>query len=122
MIDLKNCKCLNLSFNNLVSINGLKDFLFIEELILDNNNLENLRYLPVMSNLRILSINNNKVTKILLFYFLNKSKKKNGIFYVYTKKYFKCKYTKAKKYIKFICRALYIRYFSFVRSKNFYYP
>ncbi|KAL2726718.1 leucine-rich melanocyte differentiation-associated protein-like [Vespula squamosa] len=58
------CLSLDLSYNELISITGLKDFSRLEELILDNNRLRDLNTLPSMPSLTTLSLNNNKITDI----------------------------------------------------------
>ncbi|KAF7987718.1 hypothetical protein HCN44_003581 [Aphidius gifuensis] len=58
------CVSLDLSYNELTSVSALKDYQYLEELILDNNNLRDLRTLPLMPKLKTLSINNNKVKDI----------------------------------------------------------
>ncbi|XP_012284073.1 leucine-rich melanocyte differentiation-associated protein-like isoform X2 [Orussus abietinus] len=58
------CLSLDLSFNELTSISAVRDFTCLEELILDNNDLRDLRSLPPMPTIRTLSLNNNKITDI----------------------------------------------------------
>lgn len=53
---------LDLSYNNLSSVSGLRDFSQLEELVLDNNQLRDLNTLPLMPGLTTLSLNNNKVS------------------------------------------------------------
>ncbi|KAI4480562.1 hypothetical protein M0804_010115 [Polistes exclamans] len=66
LVRVVGCTCLSLdiSYNELTSITGLKDFLRLEELILDNNQLRDLKTLPSMPCLTTLSLNNNKITDI----------------------------------------------------------
>ncbi|KAG8033822.1 hypothetical protein G9C98_008303 [Cotesia typhae] len=59
-----NCISLDLSYNELTSISGLKECLCLEELILDNNKLYDLITLPVMDALTTISLNNNKLIDI----------------------------------------------------------
>ncbi|XP_015600867.1 leucine-rich melanocyte differentiation-associated protein isoform X2 [Cephus cinctus] len=58
------CVSLDLSYNALSSVSALKDCTDLEELILDNNCLEDLKTLPVMPSLTTLSVNNNKLADI----------------------------------------------------------
>ncbi|KAG7188059.1 hypothetical protein KM043_013224 [Ampulex compressa] len=58
------CRSLDLSYNELTSVSAVKDFLQLEELILDNNKLENLNTLPRMPTLSTLSVNNNKLMDV----------------------------------------------------------
>ncbi|XP_076248920.1 leucine-rich melanocyte differentiation-associated protein isoform X2 [Calliopsis andreniformis] len=58
------CTTLDLSYNELTSITAVKYFERLEELILDNNKLRDLRTLPLMPTLTTLSLNNNKITDI----------------------------------------------------------
>lgn len=55
------CTSLDLSYNELASISAVRDFVNLEELILDNNKLRDCSTLPHMPNLLTLSLNNNKV-------------------------------------------------------------
>ncbi|KZC04548.1 Leucine-rich repeat-containing protein C10orf11 like protein, partial [Dufourea novaeangliae] len=55
------CTSLDLSYNELTSIAAIKDFERLQELILDNNKLRDLKTLPQMSTLTTLSLNNNEV-------------------------------------------------------------
>ncbi|KAG5335362.1 LRMDA protein, partial [Acromyrmex heyeri] len=57
----RDCLGLDLSYNELSTISGIKDFEQLQELILDNNKLDNLKTLPHMPTLTTLSLNNNKV-------------------------------------------------------------
>ncbi|XP_060071446.1 leucine-rich melanocyte differentiation-associated protein-like [Ylistrum balloti] len=55
---------LDLSFNQLQSLNGLDQFVNLEELILDNNCFdENLKF-PKMESLHTLTVNKNKITNL----------------------------------------------------------
>lgn len=54
-------KSLDLSFNNLSTLNHSELFPDLEELVLDNNNLDDSIKLPHLPNLQILSMNNNNV-------------------------------------------------------------
>lgn len=56
-----NCLSLDLSYNELSSLLAVKDFVNLEELILDNNSLRDLNSLPKLPKLKTLSLNNNKV-------------------------------------------------------------
>ncbi|XP_011693938.1 PREDICTED: leucine-rich repeat-containing protein C10orf11 [Wasmannia auropunctata] len=58
------CLSLDLSYNELTTISGIKDFEQLQELILDNNKLDNLKTLPYMPTLTTLSVNNNKISNI----------------------------------------------------------
>ncbi|XP_012269040.1 leucine-rich melanocyte differentiation-associated protein-like [Athalia rosae] len=58
------CTALDLSYNNLVSVTGLKEFIHLEELVLDNNCLRDLNTLPRLPGLTTLSVNNNKLSDI----------------------------------------------------------
>ncbi|XP_011503196.1 PREDICTED: leucine-rich repeat-containing protein C10orf11-like [Ceratosolen solmsi marchali] len=58
------CIALDLSYNKLKTISAIKDFIYLEELILDNNDLQDLQTLPVIPTLTTLSLNNNKITDI----------------------------------------------------------
>ena len=55
-------KKLDLSFNSLKLLDGLESFVYIEELILDNNQLDENVEFPFNQNLNTLSINKNKVS------------------------------------------------------------
>lgn len=55
------CLGLDLSYNELTTISGVKGFKQLQELILDNNKLDNLKTLPHIPTLTTLSLNNNKV-------------------------------------------------------------
>ncbi|XP_018585634.1 leucine-rich melanocyte differentiation-associated protein [Scleropages formosus] len=57
-------KRLDLSFNQLRSLAGLKDFCELEELIVDNNLLGNNLELPRLAHLHTLTLNKNKITDI----------------------------------------------------------
>ncbi|XP_077290467.1 leucine-rich melanocyte differentiation-associated protein-like isoform X2 [Arctopsyche grandis] len=57
-------ECLDLSYNCLVSLNGLNGFPALQDLILDNNRLTEIRPLPYMRNLATLSLNNNLITNL----------------------------------------------------------
>ncbi|KAL6420385.1 hypothetical protein ACFW04_014823 [Cataglyphis niger] len=59
-----NCLGLDLSFNELTTVSGVKDFEQLQELILDNNKLNDLKTLPCISTLTTLSLNNNKISNI----------------------------------------------------------
>ncbi|XP_018303222.1 leucine-rich repeat-containing protein C10orf11 isoform X2 [Mycetomoellerius zeteki] len=58
------CLGLDLSYNELSTISGIKDFEQLQELILDNNKLDNLKTLPHIPTLTTLSLNNNKIFNI----------------------------------------------------------
>lgn len=58
------CTSLDLSYNELTSITGVKDFTQLQELVLDNNKLRDLKTLPSIPTLTTLSLNNNKLTDI----------------------------------------------------------
>ncbi|KAG5329144.1 LRMDA protein, partial [Acromyrmex charruanus] len=60
----RDCLGLDLSYNELSTISGIKDFEQLQELILDNNKLDNLKTLPHMPTLTTLSLNNNKIFNI----------------------------------------------------------
>ncbi|XP_066600783.1 leucine-rich melanocyte differentiation-associated protein-like [Prorops nasuta] len=60
----KECTSLDLSYNELTSISGIKDYANLQELVLDNNNLHHLRTLPYIPTLNTLSLNNNKLSDI----------------------------------------------------------
>ncbi|XP_050428710.1 leucine-rich melanocyte differentiation-associated protein-like isoform X2 [Adelges cooleyi] len=55
-------RSLDLSFNNLTTLNHSEHFSELEELILDNNHLDDKIILPHLPNLHTLSLNNNKIT------------------------------------------------------------
>ncbi|CAD1471767.1 unnamed protein product, partial [Heterotrigona itama] len=55
------CMGLDLSYNELTSISVVKHFRSLQELILDNNKLRDLKTLPCIPTLTTLSLNNNKV-------------------------------------------------------------
>ncbi|KPP62265.1 leucine-rich repeat-containing protein C10orf11-like, partial [Scleropages formosus] len=55
-------KRLDLSFNQLRSLAGLKDFCELEELIVDNNLLGNNLELPRLAHLHTLTLNKNKIS------------------------------------------------------------
>ncbi|KAJ8664334.1 hypothetical protein QAD02_005996 [Eretmocerus hayati] len=55
------CTSLDVSYNELMSISSLRDFPYLQELILDNNDLRDLRSLPELPKLLTLSLNNNKI-------------------------------------------------------------
>lgn len=58
----------DLSFNQLTSLDGLEFFSRLEELILDNNQLgDNIR-IPKTQSITTLSLNNNKVIRVCIFY------------------------------------------------------
>ncbi|XP_061601594.1 leucine-rich melanocyte differentiation-associated protein [Cololabis saira] len=57
-------KRLDLSFNQLRSLAGLKMFTELEELVVDNNVLGNDLQLPRLSNLHTLTLNKNQLTDI----------------------------------------------------------
>ncbi|XP_018366038.1 PREDICTED: leucine-rich repeat-containing protein C10orf11-like isoform X2 [Trachymyrmex cornetzi] len=59
-----NCLGLDLSYNELSTLSGIKDFEQLQELILDNNKLDNLKSLSHMPTLTTLSLNNNKIFNI----------------------------------------------------------
>ncbi|RWS00647.1 leucine-rich repeat-containing protein C10orf11-like isoform X1, partial [Dinothrombium tinctorium] len=56
----KQAKRLDLSYNSLVSLEGIENFIQLQELILDNNNLDDNVHFPSNANLRLLSLNKNK--------------------------------------------------------------
>ncbi|OXU25834.1 hypothetical protein TSAR_007022, partial [Trichomalopsis sarcophagae] len=58
------CMGLDLSYNELTSVSALKDYPYLQELVLDNNELKDLRTLPEMPLLTTLSVNNNKIGDI----------------------------------------------------------
>lgn len=55
---------LDLSFNRIKSVNGLEEFLNLEELVLDNNNINTMTSFPHLAHLHTLTLNKNKLTKI----------------------------------------------------------
>jgi len=57
---------MDISFNKLINLNGIELFYNLNELILDNNRLNelSLKFNKVMSNIKILSLNNNKVRRL----------------------------------------------------------
>ncbi|XP_078055691.1 leucine-rich melanocyte differentiation-associated protein isoform X3 [Mustelus asterias] len=57
-------KRLDLSFNLLRSLEGLEEFICLEELILDNNLLRNDLKLPRLPHLHTLTINKNQITEL----------------------------------------------------------
>lgn len=57
----EDCTSLDLSYNELTSITAVKHFQRLQELILDNNKLRDLKTLPRIPTLTTLSLNNNKV-------------------------------------------------------------
>ncbi|XP_038639121.1 leucine-rich melanocyte differentiation-associated protein isoform X2 [Scyliorhinus canicula] len=57
-------KRLDLSFNLLRSLEGLEEFICLEELILDNNLLRNDLKLPRLPHLNTLTINKNQITEL----------------------------------------------------------
>ncbi|XP_025415013.1 leucine-rich melanocyte differentiation-associated protein-like isoform X1 [Sipha flava] len=57
-------KSLDLSFNNLTTLNHSELFSDLEEFVLDNNNLNDNIKLPRLPNLQILSMNNNNITDL----------------------------------------------------------
>ncbi|XP_009886964.1 PREDICTED: leucine-rich repeat-containing protein C10orf11 homolog [Charadrius vociferus] len=57
-------KRLDLSFNLLRSLEGLKTFSYLEELILDNNLLGNDLLLPRLPHLHTLTLNKNQITEL----------------------------------------------------------
>lgn len=60
-----NCtKRLDLSFNQLRSLQGLEEFTGLEELILDNNLLSNELRLPSLPHLHTLTLNKNQITDL----------------------------------------------------------
>ncbi|KAL7307366.1 hypothetical protein TKK_0000553 [Trichogramma kaykai] len=59
-----NCKSLDLSFNELSSLGALRDFVDLQQLVLDNNCLRNIRSLPPLPNVTTLSLNNNKIIDV----------------------------------------------------------
>ncbi|EFN84386.1 Leucine-rich repeat-containing protein C10orf11-like protein [Harpegnathos saltator] len=59
-----NCLGLDLSYNELTTVSSVKNFEQLQELILDNNQLSDLKTLPRMLTLTTLSLNNNKISNI----------------------------------------------------------
>ncbi|XP_034949981.1 leucine-rich melanocyte differentiation-associated protein-like [Chelonus insularis] len=59
-----NCVTLDLSYNQLTSISALKDYGNLQELILDNNKLRDLKTLPYVPALTTISLNNNELSDI----------------------------------------------------------
>ena len=55
---------LELSFNGFTSLRSVRDFKRIEELVVDNNRLESPLQLPPLPKLRVLSLNNNRITDL----------------------------------------------------------
>ncbi len=53
---------LDLSHNNINSLNGLEKFTKLKELILDHNQLNDNVFFPVLSSLETLSLNKNEVS------------------------------------------------------------
>ncbi|RWS26597.1 U2 small nuclear ribonucleoprotein A-like protein, partial [Leptotrombidium deliense] len=60
----KQAKRVDLSYNSLVSLEGIESFVFLQELILDNNNLDDSVHFPANIHLRLLSLNKNQVRNI----------------------------------------------------------
>ncbi|KAM4032095.1 leucine-rich melanocyte differentiation-associated protein isoform 2-T2 [Anomaloglossus baeobatrachus] len=60
----RQAKRLDLSFNLLRSLEGLEDFVCLEELILDNNQLGNHIIFPLFSYLHTLTLNKNELTEL----------------------------------------------------------
>lgn len=60
----KKANTLDLSFNQIQSLDGLEMFLHLTELILDNNELNDSIKFPEMLVLQTLSLNNNKLTNL----------------------------------------------------------
>jgi hypothetical protein len=58
---------LDLSFNNLTSLFGVRDFTLLEELIVDNNQLDHDLNLEGLPHLTTLSINNNNIDNLHSF-------------------------------------------------------
>ncbi|XP_043289023.1 leucine-rich melanocyte differentiation-associated protein-like [Venturia canescens] len=58
------CVSLDLSYNELTSISSVEDYVNLQQLIIDNNKLRDLKTLPKMPRLTTLSLNNNKVIDI----------------------------------------------------------
>ncbi|XP_076172883.1 leucine-rich melanocyte differentiation-associated protein [Ptiloglossa arizonensis] len=58
------CTGLDLSYNELTTITAVKYFQRLQELILDNNKLRDLKTLPRIPTLTTLSLNNNKISDI----------------------------------------------------------
>uniref|UniRef100_A0A8V0ZP65 Uncharacterized protein n=1 Tax=Gallus gallus TaxID=9031 RepID=A0A8V0ZP65_CHICK len=82
-------KRLDLSFNLLRSLEGLKTFSYLEELILDNNLLGNDLLLPRLPHLHTLTLNKNQIS------FQRNTCKMSNEFYVSAK----------LKYVKYSSRA-----------------
>ncbi|KAJ0178888.1 hypothetical protein K1T71_005663 [Dendrolimus kikuchii] len=59
-------KCLDLSYNSIETLKGLEQFVGLEELILDNNQLGDGVIFPNLPCLRTLSLNNNQITDLEL--------------------------------------------------------
>lgn len=57
-------QCLDLSYNELVSLKGLEAFTHLEELVLDNNQLSDSLIFPSLPHLHTLSLNKNLVRLI----------------------------------------------------------
>lgn len=57
-------QCLDLSYNELVTLKGLEAFPQVEELILDNNQLSDSLTFPLLPYLHTLSLNKNLITDI----------------------------------------------------------
>ncbi|XP_072165707.1 leucine-rich melanocyte differentiation-associated protein-like [Diadema setosum] len=55
---------LDLSFNLIRTLTGLERFSRLEELVVDNNELDDLLYIPLMPHLHTLLMNKNKITDI----------------------------------------------------------
>ncbi|XP_075114085.1 leucine-rich melanocyte differentiation-associated protein [Leptodactylus fuscus] len=60
----RQAKRLDLSFNLLRSLEGLEGFLYLEELILDNNQLGNHIAFPLLPYLHTLTLNKNKISEL----------------------------------------------------------
>lgn len=58
---------LDLSFNELTSLDGLEKFEVLEELVLDNNCLDHTMQLELLPDLTTLSVNNNLITDLHTF-------------------------------------------------------
>jgi Leucine-rich repeat (LRR) protein len=57
-------KFLDLSFNCLITLQGVEKFPNLEELVLDNNKLSDNIFIPQLPNLQILSLNKNNVSHV----------------------------------------------------------
>ncbi|KAG6459612.1 leucine-rich melanocyte differentiation-associated protein [Manduca sexta] len=57
-------KCLDLSYNSIETLKGIEQFVRLEELILDNNEIGDGLAFPHLPHLKTLSLNNNQITDL----------------------------------------------------------